>query len=82
MPAPDLRWPPDNEPGSESNGVTRAADQCNLAHSSLFPKWSETGANLFGKDLWLFPGRKVAACAGTAVIDEFMKRELRPTARR
>src|SRR3984957_14140405 len=41
----------------------------------------EAGANLFGEELRLFPGRKVAALGQLVVMDQFGIRPLRPTAR-
>jgi hypothetical protein len=53
------------------------------APASLLAQWAEAGANLFRKELRLFPGREVAASVELVVMDEVVGiRPLRPAPRR
>src|SRR5258707_13780304 len=49
--------------------------------SSLCAQRPEARANLVREDLWLFPGRKVAALVDLVVVDELGECPLRPTPR-
>ena len=45
----------------------------------LFAQWSETRADLLGKELWLLAGHEVTAFGELVVMDEFGMRFLYPT---
>jgi hypothetical protein len=53
-----------------------------LRLEGLLTQWSETCAQLFHQELWLFPGGKVPPCIELVVVDELGIRPFGPTARR